>query len=260
MPAIQYKQYVPLVNWSRVQEFGAQSLLPFTERGGLPHDVIKRTTATLNGNAAWGWGPQGAEIRLDGSGDYLNCGKGTNNILGASTFLIQFTCRSTTILSQVFFSRYNTSGNFRSWQIAQGAQGEPEKIRFYVSGDGTGTNTRIVSRHTPLVVGENYRVVGVYRPSNSISIYVNGVLEEHSTTSIPSSLFNSNTDVWIGGRPNSTEYAQADIQQAMICNRALSDSQIRQWSDDPMLLFQFDASPVIYSFPSKPYLVLRRFV
>jgi hypothetical protein len=59
-------------------------------------------------------------------------------------------------------------------------------------------NSYLVDATTDIEDGLWHHVVGVFSPSNSLKIYVDGVLEATNSTSIPSSIDNDNSPVTIG--------------------------------------------------------------
>lgn len=69
-----------------------------------------------------------------------------------------------------------------------------------------------------------YYVIGVWNPNSSIKLYLNGVLEKTTNTTI-TTLRSSNTG-WIIARGNGTEYTQAKISNFALYERVLSDAEI----------------------------------
>lgn len=124
------------------------------------------------------------------------------------------------------FGRWNTSSN-RSYLITLGTDG---KMNFLVSGDGSGNV--LTPSITTLANGaaSNWTfIVCVFKPSTSIKLYINGVLEGINTTSIPSSVYPASTSLALGsGNGSSANTFLGLIDEAFIYGAELSDANI-EW-------------------------------
>ncbi len=79
---------------------------------------------------------------------------------------------------------------------------------------------------SPLAVNTWQHFAGVYIPSTSIQVLVDGVVSNENTTSIPATMYNSPNDIVIAGRPDSGTSADAIIADVRIYSRALPPDEI----------------------------------
>jgi len=72
-----------------------------------------------------------------------------------------------------------------------------------------------------------YYVVGVFSPSAYMRIYINGVLDYETTSSIPADVYSTSIDSYIGGSPNygSGYYFEGKIDLVQQYNRALTATE-----------------------------------
>jgi hypothetical protein len=125
----------------------------------------------------------------DGVGDYFDMGAvdGSNNtklnITGAMT--VSFWYRPNETASSVLVSRAKgTSAVDESFTIQLTSS---NYLTFFINPTSGSTKT-ITSTKTPLQLGQWYHISAVYVPSTSMTLYVNGQVEETSTSSIPSDI------------------------------------------------------------------------
>jgi len=103
-------------------------------------------------------------------------------------------------------------------------------LGFYTSETGTSAVSSIYSA-SPFGTGTWRHVVATYEPSNSIKIYVDGVLRNNTTSSVPSSLYDPlslefrfanradpNTNLWLDGKVADARIYDAVIPTAEIAN------------------------------------------
>lgn len=101
------------------------------------------------------------------------------------------------------------------------------KLKFSVSDDGTGS-THLFSAVGTTTLNTNtwYFVAGVYNPGTSLTVYVNGVQDGQTTSSIPTSIFNSTADVNIGAENGSTNFMRGVIDEPHLYPGVLTPDQI----------------------------------
>jgi|SRR5690554_2903901 len=134
---------------------------------------------------------------------------------------------------------HNTNGH-RSYMLYQNGSG----LRFSVSGDGSSSNLATAVTSGSLTTDEWYHVVGVFRPSESVELYVNGELASSVTSGVPDSAFVSKYATYIGAQwtnKNVGSWFLGSIDEVAIYDSALSDTQIKQHFDaasipEPMTL------------------------
>ncbi len=78
----------------------------------------------------------------------------------------------------------------------------------------------------PFVDGQLYHVAGIFRPSTSVEIWVDGQLSNSNTTGIPATQFNGSNSVVIGARSDGGQVIDGVIDDARIYNRALSAEEM----------------------------------
>ncbi len=124
------------------------------------------------------------------------------------------------------FGQWNGDNNNRSIGFVKGSD---NKIYFQVSSSGnTAVNTPST---TSMYINDWIHVAGVYEPSTSIKIYINGSLENTNTTNIPASLYNTNTRICIGSRNGSQYLHDGQICDCRIYDAALDATTISNlWS------------------------------
>jgi hypothetical protein len=115
------------------------------------------------------------------------------------------------------------------------------KLNFEISNDGSATTVAVGA--TTLATGSWYHVTGVYSPSTSLTVYVNGVLDGINTTSIPASIFNGSGNLELGARAGGTgKFMYGAIDEVKIFTYVRTPSQIA-WEfnkGDPVARYKFD--------------------
>lgn len=127
--------------------------------------------------------------------------------------------------TQILASKYLTTGNQRSIQIATNDLSPFNTFKFYVSADGAAL--KIITGSTAISTGQWYHIIATFSPSSRMSIYVNGVQDATDTTGIPSSLLNTTADWIIANRSGlPVNSADATIDEVAIYNTALSAARV----------------------------------
>lgn len=126
---------------------------------------------------------------------------------------------------------YNTS--ISKWDIGL----DKRSYILWSQGDGyqsfrvttDGITTKQVDGITDLRSDGWHFATGVYSPSSYIRVYVDGVLENENTTSIPASLYDTDQNMLVGTSNNNglpQSLMNGSIQSPFIYNRALSASEV----------------------------------
>tara|TARA_B100000963_G_scaffold248662_1_gene217735 strand:- start:449 stop:1171 length:723 start_codon:yes stop_codon:yes gene_type:complete len=164
---------------------------------------------------------------FDGTDDYIDCSNPTNlQITGALTISawVKFTGNDMALVTKA-----NTSGTERSygiWVDRFGGGGGGNTPVFFIWSSGTtyetpGTGARADD-------GNWHHLVGVFNPSTSLQLYIDGNLEQENTTSIPATIDNDNVDFNIGRAANGLYYYNGNIGPVLIYNRALTALEVSQ--------------------------------
>jgi len=165
---------------------------------------------------------------LDGVDDYMLSETGAtitgNNNVTFSTW-VRFTGNTSGGLVGLFLEGTNTN-----WALRIELEGTAGSGKFnagaaanYTSG---GTYAGVYAYSTDVPSGNTwYHITGVWRSGTSMKIYINGILN-NTTTTTRNNLRTTATQ-WQSGRYGST-YNNIDIGEQMVYNRALSDAEVLQ--------------------------------
>ena len=128
--------------------------------------------------------------------------------------------------SRFLISKYDNTSNFRAYALWINGDQYPS---FSISTDGTSVNLKNVIG--PEVITDNvyHFVAGVFTPSISIKIYVDGVLKNTNTTSIPETIFDTSTPLLLGAFHSAgvvAGFLTGSLVESGIANRAFSQSEM----------------------------------
>lgn len=167
-------------------------------------------------------------IALDGSGDYLSRPDDAKlDILGTETRIasglrgltfaawVRFTNTASAI--EVIGSKWNATGNLRSWIVYRDASGF---FNGSVSSAGSAVSATAVGT-SALAAGVWHHVAMVYAPSAALTIYVNGAQDGIDNTSIPASLFNSTSPLVFGANGALAQLMTGQMSPSLLCASAL---------------------------------------
>jgi len=162
-------------------------------------------------------------ILLDGVDDYVNCGNDSSlQITGELSLSAWVKVSASTSGANAIIAKDNLGS--RCFDLfANGSAGTP-RLLIWNSNSAYGVNAT-----TDIKDNLWHHVVGVFSPSNSLKIYVDGVLEGTNSTSIPSSIDNDSVNVTIGGILSSSTIFFSylgNIDEVSVFNSELSASDI----------------------------------
>ena len=155
-------------------------------------------------------------LKLDGSGDYVNCGNSSSLKVASGDMTVEAWVNLATskshhsILSKwipwIFFVSHN-------------------KMSFYISSSVGDTSVR---SNTSLSIGKWYHIVAIHTSSdNKVQFYLNGKPDGHKTLSRVMRA-DGGSSFRIGGYGNPSTMLNGKIDEARIYERALSSSEIQQ--------------------------------
>jgi hypothetical protein len=98
---------------------------------------------------------------------------------------------------------------------------------FHIAVDGNNLILGTTADRIDFSPDEWFHIAGVYDPGNSVSIYINGELDNSITEDIPDTQFNNNANVNIGRRQDCCPM-NGSIDDVIIWSRALSPNEIVQ--------------------------------
>ena len=185
-------------------------------------------------------------IELDGIDDYVDCGNGASlQITGALTISAWVKMSSTSGQSQDCLISKDNGSSQRSYTLWGKTSFSSSPIAYIWNG---GTNYSVQA--TTNIEDDNWHhVMLVYIPSTSLSIYVDGTLENTNTTSIPSSINNANTNINIGRFGNGTFALTGNIDEVAVWNSdqssiasAIGSSPVDLSSYSPVSWWRFEGT------------------
>lgn len=115
-----------------------------------------------------------------------------------------------------------TGTNNRSYRLAY--VNSSTQLIFSVSGDGSTLTSATITQ--TLTVGTWYHVAGVYTPSTSLEIFVNGTSIGSNVTSIPASMFDGNTATYIAGQSDGPGGMTAYVSLVRVWSVARTGAQL----------------------------------
>lgn len=127
-----------------------------------------------------------------------------------------------TSATRAYMTKYTAAGN----QIAYGIlySSITGNIEARVSGDGAAVTTATSTVTPGDYVATWAFIVGVYDPSTRLTIRVNSV-SVNNTTSIPAAIFNSSANLLLGGINAAVAY-DGRLSMSFICSYPLSDAML----------------------------------
>jgi len=187
-----------------------------------------------NGTASGGvtYGIQGkiwTALEFDGSSGYVNCGN--NAILDISTgdFTVGAWVKLPTIPVDGFFVDKGTGNLFDGYGLAIIGG----KFAFVTDGDG-GSGGKVTLTAADNAVGDTwYHVVGV-RVGGVKTLYINKVAEPTQTDA--RDLSDTSQPLYIGRAVNDSDYFQGTIDEVVVYNRGLSQSEITDFYNQASLV------------------------
>jgi hypothetical protein len=168
---------------------------------------------------------------FDGTDDYIDLGGTTtySAITGAMSIQVWVNLddiNAVTIDNPRIFSKGGSSGS-RGWSLHFE---EVEQIFSFGIAISSTTNVSTLNdgasaeSFTPNV-GSWYHLVGVYTPSTSVKLYVNGSIYDTNTTSVPASQYQPSIEPRIGARGDGL-YTNGKIAEVAIWDTNLSDAEV----------------------------------
>tara|TARA_R110002020_G_scaffold36503_2_gene109749 strand:- start:10057 stop:13566 length:3510 start_codon:yes stop_codon:yes gene_type:complete len=160
--------------------------------------------------------PNTKSTDFDGTDDYVSMGNPTElqitGTLTLSAWIKTSYAGSTT--QAIIYKDNGTTGN-RDYKLQLTGSGQVLDFRIFNS------NTAYsVTGSTNLDDGNWHHVMGVFTPSTSLTVYVDGSQDATNTTSIPATIDNDAVDFEIGRRNDSLFYFDGNIDEASVFNSA----------------------------------------
>jgi hypothetical protein len=194
-----------------------------SDASSLTQDLKGTNTLTNNGTATSTTGKQGTAVELNGSSQYLSLADNADlSPSGAFSFAFWFNVDVITDLKPLL-SKWVETSNQRSFAFTFVSG----KLRIYMSNDGV--NFFVVDSTTTISTGTWYHCSGVFTPSTSLKVYINGTNEATNSSGISASIYNSNAPFEIGhANPfgGGNHYIDGRINQVCFWNKVLTSGEI----------------------------------
>lgn len=177
-------------------------------------------------NSEWVAGKTGTALAFDGS-DHVTLPSGAGQI-GSGDFTVSLwanytdTAPGNTYLGAVSSAASGSLGTQTGYIITYFNSSD---VAFAVSNNTGSSSSALDSSLSP----GWHNIIGVFQNGVSVSLYVDGVLAQNSTTGVPSGNLTSPYQVRIGGFAEGADSPfVGDIQDVRTYNRALSSSEVGQ--------------------------------
>ena len=195
-------------------------LLAYYTADNTPNDALGTYNGTLVNGATYGTGIINQGFSFDGVNDYVDFGTSFPVITGAMTLSFWFKGAWTTP-TVGGLERMGGSGS-RGFQF--GGNSSNNFLRFDISETGVSLNQLTYSHGSTFNPAQWYHAVAVFSASNYMRIYLDGVQVAETTTSIPSSQFQS------AGVPLTfgESYLNGSGDEIAIFERALDSSEVTE--------------------------------
>ncbi|RCV64106.1 PKD repeat-containing protein [Methanophagales archaeon] len=188
--------------------------------GDTTHDSSgNNNDGTIQG-ASWTEGKEKKGLRFDGTNDYVDCGRDTSlELTGAIT--VEAWVNWTGDGNPYFVTKCGEAGD-RSYDLSGNTNGT---VEFRVGG----VECKIIksSGAAQVPIGAWVYLVGTYEPSSYVRLFVNGVLAEEETTSVPEAQGENGLSWYLGSREGDQGWFEGVIDEVVIYNRALSEEEVR---------------------------------
>ena len=155
---------------------------------------------------------------FDGVDDYVDCGNDSSlQITGAMSVSYWFKGQSATSSA----SGVGKMAGVRGFMLAVD---NGTKAGFWIAP----TSSTLESTQYSFTINTSqwYHLVGVYVPSTSLTLYLDGVQVSQNTTSIPASQYNASNTLKIGSRGDTTYFFDGNIDEVAIWNSALTATHV----------------------------------
>ncbi len=192
--------------------------------GTTAHDsTVNEDNGTLSGSTKPSWtdsGKFGRALSFNGTSAYVTALNPTPLQITGPLTLSAWVNLSTNNAVHDIIAKKGASGNY-GYRLFTNANG---KLNMEVSGDGS---TTVAATGTVLSTGKWYHVIGVYNPSTSLTVYINGIQVGQNTASVPSSIYNTTANLEFGSENGgTTNLMNGIIDEVKVYAGVLSPAQI----------------------------------
>lgn len=203
------------------------------EVSGNRADSVGTNTLTDNNTVASGTGYANATSGVDfvtaadfekGNSEYLNRADNAGlSITGSLSMSFWWNPETVAATSYALMGKWRADSNARSYLLNYGST---SKFEFILSSNGTATK-ELDSVTTPTISTWVWVTV-VYTAGSRMEIFLNGVSDASTTTTVPASIADTTHDFALGAFFDSawTEFADGKMQDAILWNVALTGAEV----------------------------------
>lgn len=174
-----------------------------------------------------GWtsnGKFGKALVFDGANDYVDAGNPASAQITSDLTLSSWVYLSSNTANQDIIAKRGLSSQW-GYRLWVDSSGYPK-----IDVSSTGNVMATASASQALSVNRWYHITGTYNPSQpALTIYVDGVQKGQTTSSVPSSLQNSTSNLNIGREAGTVtpNYLKGSLDEVKLYNYALSADEVK---------------------------------
>ncbi len=255
MPVINHKPIVPLLNRRLAENMGLVSAVPFSEGGGpRVQDTYTTERISITGSSTWTKSPWGPAITFTGGSNGVPL-SGPRVLSVSGDLTISGTFRTAAVREGELVSN-NNGGDGRFSMKCSSLDGGIYKALVFV---GKSSGNFLLWGTTATNDGAWHHMAAV-RKTGTWYLYIDGKLQASGDGS--ANPLDITKPLYIGrnGTGDVSQSLQGSVGNVEIFNRALTPTEVALLAADPLLIYRPDPPRVFYSYPSRPKLVLKRFV
>lgn len=160
---------------------------------------------------------------FDGSDDYVAITDNVDIPTGAQTWACWVKFNDNNTFKDIMLHWAGGTNN-ASFALVRNTD---NKLRLYVDSDGlSSTSARFLASNTSLVSGNWYHIVGVFVPSTSMTVYINGSQDGQITSTIPNQAYDSTAPLTLGSRSDQSFFLDGNMADARIYDTDLSSTDV----------------------------------
>jgi hypothetical protein len=194
--------------------------------GTIAYDSVGGNVGTIYGDGEWAGGQVGGALRLDGDGDYVDCGNSFASVTGSVTKSIMAWVKSDTTnytACAMILELYRKSDSSSGFYI-KACDNPGTWQSFHIN---SGSYTRLDSG---VYVTDEWTHIALVQDGPEVDLYVNGVSEASASDGVAPGI-SSPRNATIGAYVyDSSAFAcfSGTIDEVRIYNRALSGEEVQQ--------------------------------
>ena len=192
------------------------------------------TLTNMNPASDWVEGDDGWGLDFDGFNDYVRVAGNSTLGLADTDFTISLWIKWSAVAendNKGVFSKYNSTTGQRGWMVATAnTPGVSQGKYSFLYQSSAGSFNSQQQLHTTSAYDDDitHCLSFIFIRGQTVSIYVDGVLDNSKASSVPSSVANNSSDVLLASANNGSQNTAIASYAANIHNRALSPTESAQ--------------------------------